>query len=182
MTDINHVLVIGRLTKDFGADPRTFFYTTGGTACAKVSIAVNRSVKQSDGQWTDEVSFFDVTIWGKTAENLKPYLVKGKQIAVDGYLKQDRWQKDGQNFSKVNVVANSVQLLGGGTSAPESAPAPQPQNYGRNYQHAQEAYRDNPQQVPPRVQGNYTPPQAYQMPAAQQQFGGGDDFPEDLPF
>lgn len=177
MTDINHVLVIGRLTKDFGADPRTFFYTTGGTACAKVSIAVNRSVKQSDGQWTDEVSFFDVTIWGKTAENLKPYLVKGKQIAVDGYLKQDRWQKDGQNFSKVNVVANSVQLLGGGTSAPESAPAPQ--NYGR----VQEAYRGNPPQVPPRMQGNYMQqPQVYQTPAAQQQFGGGDDFPEDLPF
>ena len=163
MTDINHVLVIGRLTRDFGADPRTFFYTTGGTACAKVSIAVNRSVKQSDGQWTDEVSFFDVTIWGKTAENLKPYLVKGKQIAVDGYLKQDRWQKDGQNFSKVNIVANSVQLLGGGTSAPESAPAPQ---------------------VPTRMQGNYMQPQqpTYQTPAAQQQFGGGDDFPEDLPF
>lgn len=182
MTDINHVLVIGRLTRDFGADPRTFFYTTGGTACAKVSIAVNRSVKQSDGQWTDEVSFFDVTIWGKTAENLKPYLVKGKQIAVDGYLKQDRWQKDGQNFSKVNIVANSVQLLGGGNAEPESAPAPQPQNYGRNYQRAPEAYRDNPPQVPPRVQGNYTPPQTYQTPAPQQQFGGGDDFPEDLPF
>ena len=178
MTDINHVLVIGRLTRDFGADPRTFFYTTGGTACAKVSIAVNRSVKQSDGQWTDEVSFFDVTIWGKTAENLKPYLVKGKQIAVDGYLKQDRWQKDGQNFSKVNIVANSVQLLGGGTSAPESAPVPQ--NYGR----VQEAYRDNPSQVPPRMQGNYMQSQqlAYQTPAPQQQFGGSDDFPEDIPF
>ena len=178
MTDINHVLVIGRLTRDFGADPRTFFYTTGGTACTKVSIAVNRSVKQSDGQWTDEVSFFDVTIWGKTAENLKPYLVKGKQIAVDGYLKQDRWQKDGQNFSKVNIVANSVQLLGGGTSAPESAPSPQ--NYGR----VQEVYRNNPSQVPPRMQGNYMQPQqpAYQTPAAQQQFGGSDDFPEDLPF
>lgn len=176
MTDINHVLVIGRLTKDFGNDPRTFFYTTGGTACAKVSIAVNRSVKQSDGQWTDEVSFFDVTIWGKTAENLKPYLVKGKQIAVDGYLKQDRWQKDGQNFSKVNVVANSVQLLGGGTSAPESAPVPQ--NYGR----AQEPYHGNSPQVPPRMQGNYMQPQTHQMPAPQQQFGGSDDFPEDLPF
>jgi len=124
------------------------------------------------------VSFFDVTIWGKTAENLKPYLVKGKQIAVDGYLKQDRWQKDGQNFSKVNIVANSVQLLGGGTSAPESAPAPQ--NYGR----VQETYRDNPSQVPPRMQGNYMQPQqpAYQTTAPQQQFGGGDDFPEDLPF
>lgn len=181
MTDINHVLVIGRLTKDFGADPRTFFYTTGGTACAKVSIAVNRSVKQSDGQWTDEVSFFDVTIWGKTAENLKPYLIKGKQIAVDGYLKQDRWQKDGQNFSKVNVVANSVQLLGGVTSAPESAPAPQ--NYGQNYGRAQEPYHGNSPQVPPRMQGNYIqPPPVHQTPTPQQHFSGGDDFPEDLSF
>ena len=177
MTDINHVLVIGRLTKDFGVDPRTFFYTTGGTACAKVSIAVNRSKKEGE-QWVDEVNYFDITIWGRTAENLKQYLLKGKQIAVDGYLKQDRWQKDGQNFSKVNIVANSVQLLGGGTSAPESASAPQ--NYGR----VQETYRDNPSQVPPRMQGNYMQPQqpAYQTPAAQQQFGGSDDFPEDLPF
>ena len=171
MTDINHVLVIGRLTKDFGVDPRTFFYTTGGTACAKVSIAVNRSFKQSDGQWIDEVSFFDVTIWGKTAEGLKPYLVKGKQIAVDGYLKQDRWQKDGQNFSKVNIVANSVQLVGG-HDGQQTAPTAPAQSYNRIPQF---------KPVPPRMQGNYTQP-TYQAAAPQQQFGGGDDFPEDLPF
>ena len=113
MTDMNHVFLIGRLTRDLGADERSFGYVGNGqTARAQISIAVNRSKKEGD-QWIDEVSYFDITIWGKTAENLKQYLQKGKQIAVDGYLKQDRWQKDGQNFSKVSVVANAVQLLSG---------------------------------------------------------------------
>lgn len=113
MTDMNHVFLIGRLTRDLGADERSFAYVGNGQmARANISIAVNRSKKEGE-QWVDEVNYFDITIWGRTAENLKQYLLKGKQIAVDGYLKQDRWQKDGQNFSKVVVVANSVQLLGG---------------------------------------------------------------------
>src|SRR5574344_347312 len=111
--DMNHVFLIGRLTRDVGADERSFAYVGNGQmARANVSIAVNHSVKKGD-QWEDEVSYFDVTIWGKTAENLKPYLTKGKQIAVEGYLKQDRWEKDGQKNSRVSIVANTVQLLGG---------------------------------------------------------------------
>lgn len=114
MTDLNHVVLIGNLTRDLGSDERSFGYVANGQARANVSIAVNRSKRNGDsGQWIDEVSYFDITIWGKTAENLKPYLTKGQKIAVDGYLKQDRWEKDGQKFSKVQIVANSVQLLGG---------------------------------------------------------------------
>ena len=72
---------------------------------------------------------FNVSIYPKGNPALKQYLLKGKQIAVDGALKQDRWQKDGQNFSKVYIVANTVQLLGGKSdgeqthtsSAPKSA-------------------------------------------------------------
>ncbi|MCR5724778.1 MAG: single-stranded DNA-binding protein [Treponema sp.] len=112
MTDINHIVIVGRLTRDLGTDERSFAYLPSGQARANVSIAVNRSRKQGD-QWVDEANYFDVTIWGKTAENLKPYLTKGKQIAVDGYLKQDRWEKDGQKQSRVSIVANNVQLLGG---------------------------------------------------------------------
>lgn len=108
MTDLNHVVVIGRLTKSL--DDSNFGYLQSGTARANISLAVNRSRKDGD-QWVDDVSFLDVTIWGKTAENLKPYLQKGKQFAIDGYLKQDRWEKDGQKFSKVYIVANSVQLI-----------------------------------------------------------------------
>lgn len=135
MTDTNHVVLVGRLTKYLGTDERSFGYVANGQARANISIAVNRSKKNGD-QWIDEVNYFDVTIWGKTAENLKPYLTKGKQIVVDGYLKQDRWEKDGQKFSKVTVVANNVQLIGGrgdGPSQPASgAPHFQPANNSSN--------------------------------------------------
>jgi single-strand DNA-binding protein len=73
---------------------------------------VNRSTKKNGG-FTDEVSFFDVAIFGKIAEGLKPYLVKGTQIAVQGSLRQDRWEKGGQKFSRIYISADSVQLLGG---------------------------------------------------------------------
>lgn len=113
MTDLNHIIVIGRITQDLGTDERSFGHTKGGTAKANISIAVNRSVKQGE-QWTDEVSYFNVEVWGKTAENLKQHFVKGKQIAVAGYLKQDRWKdKDGRSRDRVYIVANNIQLLGG---------------------------------------------------------------------
>ena len=118
MTDLNHVIEIGRLTRDISE--RDFAYTTGGTARLNLSIAVNRSEKRG-GEWADKVSFFDVTVWGKTAENIKPYLHKGKQIAVDGYLDQQRWEKDGVKYSKVVIIADSVQLLGGNENSQQSA-------------------------------------------------------------
>ena len=117
MTDLNSVIEIGRLTRDISE--RDFGYTTGGTARLNLSIAVNRSEKRN-GEWADKVSFLDVTVWGKTAENIKPYLHKGKQIAVDGYLDQQRWEKDGVKYSKVVIIADSVQLLGGNENAPQA--------------------------------------------------------------
>ena len=114
MTDTNKVILLGRITKDL--DENSFGYIASGQARANISIAVNRSQKQGDN-WVDETSFFDVTIWGKTAENLKPYLTKGRQIIIDGYLKQDRWEKGGQKFSKVSIVAENVQLCGNKDSA-----------------------------------------------------------------
>ena len=109
MTDINSVVLVGRITKDVGSDERSFSYIGNGTAKAVVNIAVNRGVKKGD-KWEDETSFFDVVIWGKTAENLKPRLTKGTQITVSGYLKQDRWEKDGQKQSRVQVVADMVEI------------------------------------------------------------------------
>ena len=106
MTDINNVTLVGRLTKD--ADIR---YTTSGTAVLNFSVAVNESRKQGE-QWIEEVSFFDVTLFGKMGESIHKYMAKGKQVAVSGRLQQQRWQKDGQNYSKVAVVANYVQLFG----------------------------------------------------------------------
>ena len=109
MTDLNTLTIIGRLTHDISDN--NFAYTAGGTARLNLSIAVNRSQK-SCGEWSDKVSFFDVTIWGKVAENIKQYLSKGKQIAIEGYLEQQRWEKDGKKYSKVCIIANQIQLLG----------------------------------------------------------------------
>jgi single-strand DNA-binding protein len=120
MADINHVILIGRLTRD-----AELKYTTGGTAVCKFSIAVNKKKKQGE-TWIDEANFFDVTAWAKLAETLSKYLVKGKQVAIDGELQQDRWEKDGQSHSKVTVNAGNIQLLGGGDAkTTESKPAQQ---------------------------------------------------------
>lgn len=162
MTDTNHVVIVGRLTRDVGTDERSFAYVSTGQARANVSIAVNRSRKNGD-QWVDEANFFDVTIWGKTAENLKPYLLKGKQILVDGHLKQDRWEKDGQKFSKVTIVADNVQLLG-----------------GRSDSNGQQSGG-----FTPRFQNPSASAQDMSAPAAYDDgsFGGNDSgFPEDIPF
>lgn len=105
---INQVILVGRLTRD--AELR---YSGGGLAICKFSLAVNRR-KKSGEQWVDEVSYFDVTYFGKAAEAVNQYLQKGKQVAIQGELRQDRWEQDGQNRSKVEIVANNVQLLGGG--------------------------------------------------------------------
>ena len=110
MVDVNHVVLIGRLTRD-----AELKYTASGQAVCKFSIAVNRRRKTGD-QWVDEPNFFDIVLWGKQGETLNQYLVKGKQVGVDGELRQDRWEQDGQNRSKVEIVANNLQLLGGGNS------------------------------------------------------------------
>jgi len=108
MSDINQVVLVGRLTRD--AELR---YTNSGTAVGKMSLAVNRR-RRSDSGSNEETSFFDVVLWGKTAESLNQYLQKGKQIAIQGELRQSRWEQDGQSRSRVEVHAINVQLLGGG--------------------------------------------------------------------
>lgn len=119
MTDLNTVNIIGRTTREISE--HDFAYTSGGTARLNLGIAVNRSEKRG-GEWGDKASFFEVTVWGKTAENIKPYLTKGKQVAIDGYLDQQRWEKDGQKFSKVVIIANQVQLLGGNSGTAQQTP------------------------------------------------------------
>lgn len=115
MIDLNNVCLIGRLIRD-----SELKYTTSGQAVSKFSLAVDRRVKDG-GIWKTEANFFDVTLWGKMAESLNQYLTKGKQVAIDGELRQDRWQQDGVNRSKVEVVAHTVQLLGGGGERGQSA-------------------------------------------------------------
>lgn len=162
MNDLNNYSVIGRFTRDLGE--RDFAYIGNGTAKADLSIAVNRSVKRND-QWQDEVSYFDVIVWGRTAENLKQYFVKGKQLAIRGHLKQDRWEKDGQKHSRVYIVAEDVQLLGGKSDG---------NNNGGSYS----GYQNNGNST-----GSFTPQQSYSTAnAGNEDMGTSEDFPEDIPF
>lgn len=103
--DLNKAEIIGRLTADSAIE-----YTSGGAAIAKFSIAVDHRKKQ-DG--SAETSFFNCKAFGKLAENLNPYMKKGKQIALSAYLKQERWEKDGQKQSRVILYCDEIQLLGG---------------------------------------------------------------------
>lgn len=111
MSDINTVVMTGRLTKDVELK-----YTQNGTAIANFSIANGRRTKNGN-EWKDETSFFDVTLMGKSAEGLKPYLTKGKMIAVSGNMRQDRWtDKEGQTKSKIYIFADTISLCGGNNS------------------------------------------------------------------
>lgn len=112
MTDLNSLVITGNITRDCGADERDFGYLANGQARANISIAVNRSKKQGE-EWIDEASFFDVTIFGKTAENLKPYFIKGQRVTIQGYIKQNRWtDNEGKNHSKIAIIAEHVWLSG----------------------------------------------------------------------
>ena len=135
--DIVSVFAIGRLTRD-----SELWYTSGGLAIAKFSIACNSRAKKGD-QWIDEASFFEVSVFGKSAETLNQYLTKGKQIAVQGRLKQERWESDGQNRSKIVINADSVQLLGGDKNTQGSAP-----DARNSPSRAPETASDNPPDFP----------------------------------
>ena len=169
--DINQVVIIGRLTRDLGSDPngRDFQYTQSGMCIAKFSIAVNHSTKGQNGQYIEEADFFNVTLFGKLAEGLKPYMTKGKQVCVVGHLKQDKWtDAQGQNHSAVSIIADEIELVGGQN---------QPQ---RNYQQ-QGGYQ---QQSYPQQNGYQSQPQSVAQPMIQQpqQSFAGEGFPADIPF
>jgi single-strand DNA-binding protein len=105
--DINKLVQVTRLTKD-----AELKFTNSGFQITTMSGAVNRSVKKQD-QWVEEVSFFDYKLLGKRGEALNQYLVKGTQLAIEGQMIQERWEKDGQKRSKVIIQIDNIQLLGG---------------------------------------------------------------------
>jgi single-strand DNA-binding protein len=106
---LNKVLLIGNLTRD----PEVK-YTPKGTAVCDLGIAVNDSYKAQDGTIKEVTTFVDVEVWGRTAENCKQYLSKGRQVFVEGQLKLDTWEtQQGEKKSKMRVRADRVQFLGG---------------------------------------------------------------------
>jgi single-strand DNA-binding protein len=86
--------------------------TQGGTAVCDVSLAVNDRRKNQAGEWVEDTTFVDVTLWGRTAEVAAEYLGKGSPVLIEGRLKLDTWETDGQKRSKLKVVGERMQMIG----------------------------------------------------------------------
>ena len=107
MASYNRVILIGNLTRD-----PELRYTPSGMAVTDIGLAVNDRRKTPNGEWVDEPTFIDITLWGRTAEVVSEYCTKGKPLMVEGRLKLDTWETDGQKKSKLKVIGEKVQLLG----------------------------------------------------------------------
>src|SRR6202789_4196273 len=125
MASFNKVVLVGNLTRD-----PELRYTPKGTAIAKIGLAVNRVWTNEAGEKKEEVTFVDVDIFGRTAENVGQYMRKGRPILIEGRLKLDQWddKQTGQKKSRMGVVAETVQFLGapgeGGAGGGGGAPRP----------------------------------------------------------
>lgn len=143
MPNLNKVMLMGNLTRDI-----ELRHTSGNQAVANIGLAVNRRWRSPEGEQREETTFVDCEAWGKTAETMSKYLTKGRPVYIEGRLKLDQWEKEGQKHSKLKVVVEGFQFIdskgggggddGGGGGAPQrarssSAPsqaAPPPGNVG----------------------------------------------------
>lgn len=107
MASFNRVVLVGNLTRD--VDLR---YIPSGTAVADIGMAISERVKKNN-EWVNETVFVDVTLWGRIAEVASEYLSKGSSVLIEGRLRLDTWEQDGQKRSKLKVVADQMQMLGG---------------------------------------------------------------------
>ncbi|MDR3458342.1 MAG: single-stranded DNA-binding protein [Verrucomicrobiae bacterium] len=121
MASFNKVILMGNLTRD-----PELRYTPKGMAIAKIGVAVNRVWTNEAGEKKEEVTFVDVDVFGRTAENVGQYMRKGRPILIEGRLRLDQWddKQTGAKRSKLGVVAETVQFLGGAPGAGEGGGAP----------------------------------------------------------
>lgn len=108
MASYNRVMLIGNLTRDI-----ELRHTPAGTAVTDMGMAVNDRRKNTQGEWVDDVTYVDVTLWGRTAEIAAEYLRKGSPVFIEGRLKYESWEVEGQKKSKLKIVGERLQLLGG---------------------------------------------------------------------
>ncbi len=168
MGDLCVAVIVGRLTRD-----AELKYTSSGQAVSHFSVATGSRVKKGD-QWVDESSFWDVDLWGKRAESLNQYLTKGKLVGIQGDMRQDKWEQDGQQRMKVKITASDVQLIGSaGGSGTQGTPE-------------RSAARPNPDTTQNGGPTKYQSPQKPTVPARSFPNQGGapanDDFTDDIPF
>ena len=154
MAGINQVILLGNLT----ADPEVK-YLAGGNAVSELRMAVNRKYKTRDGQDAEDVCFVSIDVWGRQAETCGQYLRKGSSILVNGRLKFDSWEKDGQKFSRLKVTATSVQFMG----------SPNRDSSGQGYQSQQQAGDEHSKPQKPQQPYGGQPAQGYGQQASKPQ-------------
>jgi len=165
MASFNRVILLGNLTRDI-----ELRYIPSGMAVADVGLAVNDRRKNANGEWIEEVTFVDVVVWGRTAEVMSEYLTKGSPVFIEGRLKLDTWEgQDGQKRSKLRVVCERMQLIGGRGQGAQGGPegvAPRAA-----------AGRPSPQRGQDSQYSQATPPDAAYDAGPGEPSGGGDDIP-----
>jgi single-strand DNA-binding protein len=107
MASFNRVILVGNLTRD----PQ-LKYLPSGTPVCEIGLAVSERIKNANGEWVDQPLFVDITLWNRTAEVASEYLSKGAPVLIEGRLKLDTWETDGQKRSKLKVIGDRMQMLG----------------------------------------------------------------------
>ena len=177
MASFNKVILMGNLTRDVELK-----YTSTQTAVTEIGLAVNDRRKGQDGQWQDETTFVDVTLWGRTAEIADQYLGKGSGVMIEGRLRLDQWddKQTGQKRSRLRVTGERMQMLprgGGGGGAPQQGGYNQSSQSSGGYGGSSPQYGGAPAQSAPPQQDNGTG--FYNDPPASQGMPPADD---DIPF
>ena len=152
MASYNRVILVGNLTRDV-----ELRYIPSGQAVSDVTVAVNDRRKTASGDWVEEATFVDVTLWGRNAEVASEYLSKGAPVLIEGRLKLDRWETEGQKRSKLRVICEKMQMLSARTGAgsPGGGSAPRSEQQPADHHTAES-------------------PTSYDAPPAQDDSGGAD--------
>ncbi|MDC0358499.1 single-stranded DNA-binding protein [Oligoflexia bacterium] len=120
---VNKVILVGRL----GKDPE-LRYTNQQTPVCSFSLATGERRKDASGNWTEHTEWHNIVVWQKTAENCANYLKKGREVYIEGRIQTRKWQdKEGKDRYSTEVVANTVQFLGGRGDSTQGPSAPQPE-------------------------------------------------------
>ena len=106
-SSMNRVFLMGNVTRD-----PELRYISNGSAVTEIGLAINDRRKSSTGEWVEETTFVDITLWGSTAEIAGEYVTKGAPLLIDGRLKLDMWEKEGKKNSKLRVVGDRMHLIG----------------------------------------------------------------------
>ncbi len=179
MASYNRVVLVGNLTRD-----PELRYTPSGAAVTELGLAINDRRKGPNGDWVEDTTFVDVTLWERTAEVASEYLSKGSSVLIEGRLKLDTWEKDGKKNSKLRVVGEKMQMLGGrgGASGGEAGGGRAGAEGGGREAGGRGGYNQsrpaNQRSRPPVAEGSHEAPSRGDYDAPPRGgAGGGDDIP-----